>query len=187
VTSLLDVGRLAAGRLELEPGEVDLSALVREVLERLAEVFAQAGCSVQLEAEAPVRGEWDAQRLDQVLVNLLSNAAKYGAGRPVHVRVEQVEGRARISVRDEGIGIAPEALPRLFGRFERATSDRNYGGLGLGLYISRQLVEAMAGSVRVESRPQAGATFTVDLPLRPQPRAHRTTQKGTGYFSQLEK
>jgi PAS domain S-box-containing protein len=169
VESLLDVGRLSEGRLSLELGEVELGALTREVLERLEDVFERAGCAVHLEAPAPVHGRWDAQRLDQVLVNLLTNAAKYGAGRPVHVRVEEAGGLARLTVRDEGIGIAPEALPRLFGRFERAVSDRRYGGIGLGLYISRQLVEAMGGRVSVHSRLDEGSTFTVELPLRPAP------------------
>ncbi|WP_309893865.1 PAS domain-containing sensor histidine kinase [Archangium sp.] len=169
VASLLDVGRLSEGRMSLELGDVELHALTREVLGRLAEVFERAGCEVHLEAPVPVHGRWDAQRLDQVLVNLLTNAAKYGAGRPVHVRVEEAGAFARLTVRDEGIGIAPEALPRLFGRFERAVSDSQYGGLGLGLYISRQLVEAMGGRVCVESRLQEGATFTVELPLQPAP------------------
>jgi PAS domain S-box-containing protein len=168
VASLLDVGRLSAGRLELDWGEVDAGALMREVLERLADVFQRAGCPVTFEAEPEVRGRWDAGRLDQVLVNLLSNAAKYGAGRPVHVRVERAGALARITVRDEGIGIAPEALPRLFGRFERAVSDRQYGGLGLGLYISRELARAMGGEVHVHSRLGEGATFTLELPLAPQ-------------------
>jgi signal transduction histidine kinase len=167
VASLLDVGRLSEGRLSLELGEVELGALTREVLERLADVFERAGCAVHLEAPEPVRGQWDAQRLDQVLVNLLTNAAKYGASRPVHVRVEEAGAFARLTVRDEGIGIPPEALPRLFGRFERAVSDKQYGGLGLGLYISRQLVEAMGGRVRVDSRLDEGSTFTVELPLEP--------------------
>ena len=167
VASLLDVGRLSEGRLSLELGEVELGTLTREVLERLADVFERAGCAVHLEAPEPVRGRWDAQRLDQVLVNLLTNAAKYGAGRPVHVRVEQAGAFARLTVRDEGIGIPPEALPRLFGRFERAVSDKQYGGLGLGLYISRQLVEAMGGRVGVDSRLDEGSTFTVELPLEP--------------------
>jgi len=171
VASLLDVGRLAEGRLSLELGEVELGALTREVLERLADVFERAGCEVHLETPEPVHGRWDAQRLDQVLVNLLTNAAKYGAGRPVYVRVEEAGAFARLTVRDEGIGIAPEALPRLFGRFERAVSDRQYGGLGLGLYISRQLVEAMDGRVSVDSRLGEGATFTVELPLQPAPDA----------------
>ncbi|WP_375769335.1 PAS domain-containing sensor histidine kinase [Archangium gephyra] len=166
VESLLDVGRLSEGRLSLELGEVELRALTREVLERLAEVLERAGCEVHLEAPAPVRGRWDAHRLDQVLVNLLTNAAKYGAGHPVYIRVEEAGDFARLTVRDEGIGIAPEALPRLFGRFERAVSDRQYGGIGLGLYISRQLIEAMGGRVCVDSRLGEGATFAVELPLR---------------------
>jgi signal transduction histidine kinase len=89
----------------------------------------------------------------------------------VYVRVEAAGAFARLTVQDEGIGIAPEALPRLFGRFERAVSDRQYGGLGLGLYISRQLVEAMGGRVCVDSRLDEGATFTVELPLEPAPAA----------------
>jgi len=176
VTSLLDVGRLSEGRLSLELGDVELHALTREVLGRLAEVFERAGCEVHLEAPVPVHGRWDAQRLDQVLVNLLTNAAKYGAGRPVHVRVEEAGAFARLTVRDEGIGIAPEALPRIFGRFERAVSDSQYGGLGLGLYISRQLVEAMGGRVYVESRLAEGATFTVELPLQPAPATEATEE-----------
>ncbi len=165
VASLLDVGRLSAGRLQLELSEVDLGALTREVLERLADVFERAECPEKFEAEPGVRGCWDAGRLDQVMVNLLTNAAKYGAGHPVHVRVERAGDLARLIVRDEGIGVAPEVLPRIFGRFERGVSDRQYGGLGLGLYISRELVRAMDGAVRVHSRLGEGATFTVELPL----------------------
>ena len=171
VASLLDVARLSAGRLQLEPSEVELSTLTREVLERVADVFERAGCQVNFEAEPEVRGWWDAGRLDQVLVNLLTNAAKYGAGHPVHVRVERVGPLARLTVRDEGIGIAPEVLPRIFGRFERGVSDRQYGGLGLGLYISRELVRAMEGQVHVDSRLGEGATFTMELPLASAPRA----------------
>jgi len=167
VASLLDVGRLSAGRLQLELSEVDLGALAREVVERLAEVFERAGCAVALEAEPGVRGRWDAGRLEQVLVNLLTNAVKYGAGRPIRVRVDSAGPRARFVVRDEGIGIAPEVLDRIFGRFERGVSDRQYGGLGLGLYISRELVHAMEGEVRVESQLGEGATFTVELPRPP--------------------
>jgi PAS domain S-box-containing protein len=165
VRSLLDVGRLSAGRLELELSDVDLGALSREVVERLEDVFQQAGCEVRLEIADGVRGQWDAQRLDQVLVNLLTNAAKYGAGHPVEVRVERAGARARVTVSDRGIGIAPEVLPRIFGRFERGVSGQQYGGLGLGLYISRQLISAMAGEVRVESKPGEGATFILELPL----------------------
>jgi signal transduction histidine kinase len=117
-------------------------------------------------ATPPVQGYWDPPRLDQVLVNLLSNAAKYGAGKPIHVRVA-VEGEwTRLTVEDEGIGIAAGDVPRLFSRFGRAVSERHYGGLGLGLFLSKQIVEAMGGHIRVESEPARGSLFTVELPLR---------------------
>jgi signal transduction histidine kinase len=165
VDSLLDVSRISLGRLALEPADVDLGQAVRDAVDRMEEVFAQAGCSVRVDVPGPLPGRWDSLRLDQVLVNLLTNAAKYGAGHPVVVEAcLEGEEAVRLSVRDEGIGIAAEDLPRLFGRFERAVSERHYGGLGLGLYISRQIVDAMGGRIEVESRPGVGSLFTVRLP-----------------------
>jgi signal transduction histidine kinase len=106
-------------------------------------------------------------RLERVLTNLLSNAFKYGKGQPIHVRVERVEGQARLVVRDEGPGIPPEEQPSIFERFKKAASHQGKKeGFGLGLYIVRQLVEAHGGSIRVESAVGAGAAFTVELPLR---------------------
>ena len=164
VESLLDVSRVSTGRLELTLSEVDLAHLVQDVLERMQGTFQQAGCEVSFHGEGPVVGRWDAIRLEQVVNNLLSNAAKYGAGSPIHVSVGSEAGRARLTVKDSGIGIHPEDVNRIFGRFERAVSERNYGGLGLGLYITQQLVEAMAGTIEVESQPGLGSTFTVWLP-----------------------
>ncbi len=166
VDSLLDVSTLTAGRLELELSEVDLVQLVRETLDRMHDVFAQAGSKVALHAPSePILGCWDAARLEQVLMNLLGNAARYGRGRPVHVELSTDNAHAFLRVRDEGIGIAPEDRERIFGRFERAVSQRHYGGMGLGLYITRQLVEALGGEVRVESEVERGSTFEVRLPL----------------------
>ncbi|WP_223641770.1 GAF domain-containing protein [Corallococcus sp. EGB] len=165
VDNLLDVSRLSLGKLSLERAEVDLSQLTRDAVERLENVFAQARCPVKLDLPRTLTGHWDAQRLDQVLVNLLTNAAKYGAGHPVSVRAGvDARGEAWVEVRDEGIGIEADALPRLFGRFERAVSERHYGGMGLGLYISRQIVEALGGRIDVDSQPGQGATFTLRLP-----------------------
>ncbi len=107
-----------------------------------------------------------ALRLEQVLENLLSNAVKYGAGSPVELRVHADGNHARLSVRDGGIGIATEHLGRIFGRFERAVSERHYGGLGLGLFITRQVLELLGGSIDVHSQLGKGATFECTLPLR---------------------
>nr|WP_228531052.1 MULTISPECIES: HAMP domain-containing sensor histidine kinase [Myxococcaceae] len=168
VESLLDVARLESGRLELAASRLELGPLLKDVLARLEPLFTEAGSSVRLSLPAePLEGVWDAARVEQVLVNLLANAAKYGAGRPVHVGVRREGLRALVTVRDEGPGISPEVLPRLFGRFERGVPVRHYGGLGLGLHISRQLVEAMGGSLEAHSVPGQGATFTVALPLEP--------------------
>ena len=166
VNDLLDVSRISTGRLVLNLEAVDLSAVVREVVAQFEPQAAKAGCRLELQVEEHVVGHWDRLRLEQVVVNLLSNAIKYGAGGPVHVRVEADGERARLLVRDEGIGIEPEHLERIFGKFERAVSERHYGGLGLGLYITRQVVEVMGGSVSAESRPGQGASFRVELPLR---------------------
>ncbi len=166
VGDLLDVSRISTGRFHLQLDEVDLGLLVREVLSQFEPQAVKAGCLLELRAEERVVGRWDRLRVEQVVVNLLSNALKYGAGRPVQVRVESEGGWAHLQVRDEGIGIAPEHLGRIFGKFERAVSERNYGGLGLGLYITRQVVEWLGGNVKVESHPEQGATFRVDLPLQ---------------------
>jgi signal transduction histidine kinase len=166
VGDLLDVSRITAGRLTLELEDVDLVPLVREVLARHETSATRVGSTLHFEdVDARLTGRWDRLRLEQVVTNLVDNAVKYGSGRPIHVRVEPNGSGAKLTVRDEGIGIAPEYLPRIFGRFERAVSERHYGGLGLGLYITRTLVEALGGMVRVESEHGRGSTFTVELPV----------------------
>ncbi|WP_426756282.1 ATP-binding protein [Myxococcus sp. Y35] len=164
VDNLLDVSRITAGRLKLEVEELDLASVAVDVLYRFAPSAAQLQCELELHAPVPVMGRWDRLRLEQVVTNLLSNALKYGAGRPVRVAVEAEGLTARLSVRDGGIGISAEDLPRIFERFERAVSDRHYGGLGLGLYITRQIVEAFGGTVRATSEPGQGSVFVLELP-----------------------
>jgi signal transduction histidine kinase len=162
--SLLDVSRIGAGKLELDWEDVDLSELVREVVSRFEPQAAKAGCLVTVSASRPVIGRWDRLRLDQVVTNLLSNALKYGAGKPIELSVSEQAGHALLLVRDHGIGIEPGNLSRIFERFERAVSERHYGGLGLGLYITRQIVEALGGTVQAQSTPGEGSTFIVSLP-----------------------
>ncbi|HYX89920.1 MAG TPA: HAMP domain-containing sensor histidine kinase, partial [Myxococcaceae bacterium] len=164
IGELLDVSRITAGRLNLRRELVDLTRMVREVAARFEEAAARAGCEFRMEAPGPVTGYWDPNRLDQIVTNLLSNAIKYGAGEPVEIRVGENNGLAWFKVRDWGIGIAPEDQSRLFQRFERVVSHRNYGGFGLGLWIVRQLVEAHGGAVRLQSAPGLGSEFVVELP-----------------------
>jgi PAS domain S-box-containing protein len=167
MSDLLDVARISGGRLRLELEEVELSGLVREVASRHEPQATKLGTTLQLDVQEGVVGHWDRLRLEQVITNLVDNALKYGAGKPVHVHLHADAHHAHLRVKDEGIGIAPEYLSRIFERFERAVSERHYGGLGLGLYITRTIVEAMGGSIQVESALGQGALFTVVLPLKP--------------------
>jgi PAS domain S-box-containing protein len=164
VNELLDVSRISAGRLELSLEPLDLGALVREVAERFEPELARTGTPLELVLAPDALGQWDRLRLDQVLTNLLSNAVKYGRSQPVRMELTVTDERVRLDVRDGGIGIGAEHVSRLFHRFERAVSERNYGGFGLGLWIARQMVEAMGGHIAVHSNLGEGSTFTVELP-----------------------
>jgi PAS domain S-box-containing protein len=166
IERLLDVSRITTGRIDLDPEEMDLSEVVRDVSRRLGDSAKAAGTAVVVAADHPARGLWDRLRMEQIVTNLLSNALKYGAGKPVEVNLESDGTRARLTVRDCGIGIAAEDVRRIFGRFERAAPARNFSGMGLGLYITRQAVEAHGGRISVSSQPGSGATFIVELPLR---------------------
>ncbi len=166
IDSLLDVSRIGAGKLQLEWEDVDLAELVHEVASRFEPQAVKAGCALTVEAPGPVVGRWDRLRLEQVVTNLLSNALKYGAGKPIALTVRAEQGHAVLSVRDEGIGIAEEDASRIFERFERAVSVRHYGGFGIGLWIVREIVQALGGTIEVESAPGQGATFTITLPRR---------------------
>jgi signal transduction histidine kinase len=164
---LLDVARITTGRLTLELEPVDVTTVTLEVAGRLAEALTSSGSALTIEAPTPVVGRWDKMHLDQVMTNLLTNAIKYGCGRPIQIVVEARGAMARLTVRDQGIGIESDMQGKIFERFERAVSPRSYGGLGLGLWIVSQIVSALGGSIRVDSVPAQGAAFTVDLPLAP--------------------
>ncbi|XXX82645.1 ATP-binding sensor histidine kinase [Sorangium sp. So ce134] len=168
---LLDVSQLNTARLSLEIAEVDLGAVAREVIARFELDLARAGCPVSLrDGGRSIVGRWDRSRIDQIVTHLLANAIKFGAGKPVEICVGEEAGTARLAVMDHGIGIDPARKEQIFGIFERAVSDRHYGGLGLGLYISRRIAEAHGGSIRVQSAPGAGAAFIVELPRAGPPR-----------------
>ncbi|MEY4513336.1 MAG: hypothetical protein RLZZ450_5458 [Pseudomonadota bacterium] len=165
VNELLDISRISAGRLKLERAPMDLTEATREVLARHAEELAKNGCTLNFVSEGDTNGTWDRTRVEQIAHNLLANAIKYGTGKPIDVRLVREQHVVRMVVVDHGIGISPEDQQRVFQRFERAVSSRHFGGLGLGLWIARQLVDAHGGSIRVSSEEGAGATFEVELPV----------------------
>jgi signal transduction histidine kinase len=165
VGNLLHASSMSAAGVQLLPEDTDLRAVAREVVTRFEAQAAWVRTPLSLHAPEPLPGYWDRARLDQVLTNLVSNALKYGCAQPVEVRVERDGACARVAVRDGGIGIAPERQERIWEKFGRAVDGRQYAGLGLGLWIVKRLVEAMGGTVAVESRPGLGSTFSVELPL----------------------
>ncbi|MDC0718881.1 AAA family ATPase [Nannocystis bainbridge] len=171
IGDLLDVSRIETWQLALALAEVELCGLVREVVARFQPDLVRARSAAKIRAEGPVIGRWDRSRIEQVISNILANAAKFGAGAPIEIAVERVDDVARVTVRDHGIGIEPDRMPRIFERFERGVSAQNYGGLGLGLYIARRIVEGHGGSLRATSTPGEGSTFTLELPCERSPGA----------------
>jgi signal transduction histidine kinase len=162
---MLDVSRLTSGGLQLSLGPVDLRDIVREVLDRFDFEIQRRHVTLKVNAPDPVPGIWDAARIDQVITNLISNALMYGAGRPVEVSVRVEASQAVVVVRDHGIGIPENEQSKIFGPFARVFTARHHAGLGLGLWIAQKIVQASGGRIKVDSRPEYGSTFTVELPL----------------------
>jgi len=161
---MLDTSRLSAGQFDLRLEDVDLTSLVQDLLANNAEQLAWSKCPASFSSPGPVVGRWDRLRLEQVISNLISNSMKYGFGQPISVSIEATADLAWLSVRDRGIGIAATDQERIFERFERAAPMGGSSSLGLGLWVVRQIVGALGGTIRVESAMGAGATFTVKLP-----------------------
>ena len=165
VDRLLDVSQLASGRLELDLAPNDLGRVVKEVVERFSDDASNAHCQLRLKVADGVKMPLDGFRLDEAIGNVISNAIKYGAGKPIDVEVKTTDHKAMVVVQDRGIGIPVEDLSRVFGRFERTAVSQNYGGLGLGLYIARQIIEQHEGSIRAENRSGGGSRIVIELPL----------------------
>jgi PAS domain S-box-containing protein len=181
VTTLLDVSRLSVGKVQLERQRVDLEELIEEVAARLAPEADRVGSRVEVSVTSAAAGQWDRDRLEQAATNLIGNAIKYGAGHDIDIEIGGDDQVGWFKVRDQGIGISAEAQARIFDRFERAAPLKHYGGFGLGLWISRQIVEAHGGHISVSSQPGIGSEFTVQLPVAPVPdlatRVQLATQK----------
>ncbi|HET7825225.1 MAG TPA: ATP-binding protein [Anaeromyxobacter sp.] len=167
VANLLDVSRLRSGRLELQLEECDLADLTRDIAARFEEDLSRAGRHIRCEVDGALCGRWDRARLDQVLTNLIANAVRYGGEKPISVRLRRTPEGAALTVSDQGAGIPEADLGRIFEGFERGRNSRSDGGLGLGLFIARRIVEAHGGHIAVSSQAGKGAEFTVTLPLAP--------------------
>ena len=164
VESLLDVSHLTTGKLSLVKEQVDLGAVVSRVLDDLEPAATRAGCELRITIDSGVVGSWDPLRLEQAVSHLLSNAIKYGAGKPIAITARLQGDEAVLEIRDHGPGIAEGDRGRLFRRFERAVSLRNYGGLGLGLFLVQEIVEAHGGTVLAENAEGGGERLQLRLP-----------------------
>ena len=165
VDDILDVTRIRTGGLSFDDVDVDLVAVVRDVVANLSTDIQRSHSTLSVDATHPVVGRWDRVRLEQVVTNLVQNALKFGLGKPIEASVDAHDGHATLTVSDHGLGVAPEQRETIFEPFKRAVPVRNYGGLGLGLSIVRAIVKRYGGSVRVEPRNSGGSTFVVQLPL----------------------
>jgi signal transduction histidine kinase len=167
IDTFLDVSHIAAGELRLELEDLDLGVLVDDVVHRAADELAWARCPVRVDLQPGLTGRWDRLQIELVVANLLSNAAKYGAGAPVEIAVWGSDDAAFVGVKDHGPGIALGDHERIFDKFMRLEGPSKVGGFGLGLWIVRHIVEASGGTISVDSERGQGATFMVSLPRRP--------------------
>lgn len=168
INDMVDVTRIRSGKLSIRPARAELSALLERIVSDLQHRTEAAGGVIELHAPQPVQGVWDEFRLEQIIINLLTNALRYGGSKPVKVSLLLEQSYAQIEVRDQGAGIAPEDQERIFNPFERAGTKDVREGLGLGLYIARQLAESHGGKLEVESVPEQGSAFRLTLPLEVQ-------------------
>ncbi len=166
INDLLDVSRIAAGKLKLNLEYLNLDELIRNLISHSKEDLDAAGCEVNLDIQGPIRGLCDKARLEQVMINLLSNAMKYGQRKPIHIFAETTDHCVIIKVQDHGIGISKDFQKKIFQRFERANTTEHYKGIGLGLWITSQIIDAHNGKIRVESELGQGSTFIVEIPIQ---------------------
>jgi len=165
VDDMLDVSRIENGKLSIKPELCDLNSIISQVLEGFRAEVDSGRIEVSLEENQKLLGYWDKFRIEQVIVNLISNAIKYGNGNPVLLSSLIDDNKVVLQVKDQGMGISEEDLERIFQRFERAVSGGNISGLGLGLFISRQIVELHEGTLSVQSTIGQGSVFKLELPL----------------------
>ena len=167
INDLLNISLITTGRLKLEKEDADLSSIVKTVLENFSELLKDEKYKVKVDSRKKIVGRWDKNRIEQAITNLLSNAIKYGRGQPIEIKLENSGNMARFIIHDHGIGIPKDDQKILFEKYFRSLTAADYKkGLGVGLYITYQIINAHKGNIRVLSKAGKGSTFIVDLPLR---------------------
>lgn len=166
IEDMLDVSRIKNGKLSIQPQDANLSMLVRQLTEDLTPLAKESDTEFVLDIATEVQGYWDAFRIEQIIINLMTNAIRYGKGKPVQVSLTLENEHAVLKVTDQGVGIAEHEQKKIFEAFERSSDNGVKAGLGLGLYISRKLAEAHAGDISVISRKDSGSTFILRLPIK---------------------
>lgn len=163
-TTLLEITRMNAEHVRIEPTAFDICELVRACVRKYEPLAARAGSTLECFHEGPVDGTWDHLATEQILDNLVSNALRYGDGKPVRVEVASDPASVEVRVIDHGIGVAPEDRERIFQRFQRGLTAPRSGGFGIGLWLSSKLAQAQGGTLTLRSEPDNGSTFILRLP-----------------------
>lgn len=166
VNNLMDVVNFRRGNLSINLARLDLSSVLQEAIQKFDVLFREKGCDVSVDIRPEILGNFDRTRIEQVFFNLMDNATKYAQGSQVTIVLSKKDNQALFMISDQGPGIASSKLEKIFDRFERLGADRNFGGLGLGLYIAKNIVDAHEGKISVESTVGKGTTFRIVLPLQ---------------------
>lgn len=164
INDMNDVSRIQNGKLSIQPEPTDLTQLVQGIVADLSQQAETAGSSFELDIQPDVTGTWDEFRIEQIIINLITNALRYGDAKTIAVTLTATDVSAELKVRDHGLGISPAEQARIFEKFERGDTQKASEGLGMGLYIARQLAEAHKGTLVVDSTLGTGSTFTLTLP-----------------------
>ena len=165
VEEMLDIARISTGRFALDKEEFHLDRFVAELVERIRPNILESHNSITFEADDSVPGEWDKFRIEQVIMNIIMNAALYAKSTNIHIRVWKEGQLAKVSIHDNGIGISSHEHEKIFQRYERGESSKDYRGLGIGLYLVREIISLHNGHISLESELGKGAKFNISLPL----------------------
>lgn len=166
INDLLDISLITTGRMELMPEQTDLVEITKRVLENFSDILKKDKYKIKFEAKTSVSAKFDKARIEQAVTNLLSNAIKYGRGKPISIQISKTADSAKLLVKDQGVGILPKDQQVIFDLFKQSgESNERSNGLGVGLYITSQIVKAHGGKIRISSKPSKGSTFTLELPL----------------------